>query len=494
MDNNEKVQIKLERHKWPDELEREKKKRKSIALISIALLTAFVFGWQANKLVLGDNSFVQTSSDTSKFDRVYRDVINNWYFGKDMEDVKSELQDNAIKGMLEQNGDPHTSYMTKEESQSFSQSINMSFVGIGVQYYAGGDLNVITNVFKDSPAEKAGLQAGDIIQRVDGVTITEDNSIQELVLGEAGTKVKIDILRGEQVLNLELTRAQVSALASGYMANKDTAYLAISSFGEQLGAVTKNYLDGFKQEGAKNLILDLRDNGGGLLDAVNDLSKLFLKNGDIVYQENYTNGKTDVYKVTGSIADQYPLDSIVILINENSASASEVLTLALVGNVDAKVVGTTSYGKGTVQVSYSYPDRSALKVTIAKWMGPDGTSIDKTGIKPDYEVKLADIFYTSYVELEEGFVINPDSVHEAVAYVQKGLKYLGVHNGRTDGYYDTITQTSLNDFAAKFKLDAIQNIDKNVVSKVYSFVLRDWALNKKDMDIQLHKAIEVIYE
>lgn len=494
MDNNDKVQIKLERHKWPDELEHEKKKRKTVVIASLALLAAFVFGWQANKLVLGDNSFVQTNSETSKFDRVYRDILNNWYFTKDMEDPKSELQDNAIKGMLEVNGDIHTSYMTKEESQSFSESINMSFVGIGVQYYDGGDLNVITNVFKDSPAEKAGMQAGDIIQKVDGTTITADNSIQDLVLGEAGTKVNIEILRGDEVLKLELTRQEVSALASGYMVNDDTAYLSISSFGQQLGSVTQNYLDGFKEANAKNLIIDLRDNGGGLLDAVNDLSKLFLKDGDVVYQENYTNGKTDVYKVTGSIADQYPLDKIVILINENSASASEVLTLALMENVNATVVGTKSYGKGSVQVSYTYPDRSALKVTIAKWMGPNGNSIDKVGIKPDHEVKLADIFYTSYVELQDGVSIKVDSVHDAVSYVQKGLVYLGNHSGRTDGYFDEVTLQSLSNFSKEFGLEPITEINKDVVAKVYSIVLRDWALNKKNVDIQLHKAIEVIYE
>lgn len=494
MDNNEKVQIKLERFKWPDELEREKKKRKSIVLISLALIMAFVFGWQANRLILGENSFVQTSSETSKFDRVYRDILNNWYFIGDMEDPKNELQDNAIKGMLEQNGDIHTSYMTKEESQDFSQSINMNFVGIGVQYFAGGDLNVITNVFKDSPAEKAGIQAGDIIKKVDGTTITEDQSIQDLVLGEVGTKVNIELLRGEETVKLTLIRQEVSALASGYMIDDATAYLSISSFGQQLGEVTQNYLKGFIQQGAKNLVIDLRDNGGGLLDAVNDLSKLFLKDGDIVYQENYTNGKTDVYKVTDSISNQYPLDKIVILINDNSASASEVLTLALRENLGAKVVGETSYGKGTVQVSYTYPDRSALKVTIAKWMGPSGDSIDKVGITPDYEVSLPEIFTTSYVEMEETQEVKVDSVHEAVAYVQKGLKYLGLHTGRTDGYFDQSTSEALIAFSSKYAINYDGAINQDTVAKVYSVVLRDWALNRKATDIQLHKAIEVVYE
>lgn len=494
MENNEKVQVKLERHKWPDELEREKKKRKSIVLITLSLLMAFVFGWQANQLILGENSFVQTTSDTSKFDRVYRDILSNWYFVNELEDPKSTLQDNAIKGMLEQNGDIHTSYMTKDESQSFNQSINMSFVGIGVQYYAGDNLNVITNVFKDSPAEKGGLQAGDIIKKVDGTEITEDYSIQDLVLGEAGTPVKIEILRGEDTIVLELIRQEVSALASGYMVDEATAYLAISSFGQQLGEVTQNYLNGFMESGAKNLILDLRDNGGGLLDAVNDLSKLFLKNGDVVYQENYTNGKTDVYKVTGSISDKYPLDKIVILINDNSASASEVLTLALKENLNAVVVGETSYGKGTVQVSYTYPDRSALKVTIAKWMGPSGESINEVGIKPDVEISLPEIFTTSYIELEEGTLIRQDSVHEAVSYVQKGLSYLGVHEGRMDGYFDSATINSLEAFASKYELNINGEINQEVISKVYSTVLRDWALNRKQRDVQLHKAIEVVYE
>lgn len=494
VDNKDKVQIKLERHKWPDELAREKRTRQTIGIVIVSLIVSFIFGWHANNLILGNKSINSGNSSISRFERVYHDIVDNWFFANDMDNPEEGILNNAIQGMLDKNGDIHTSYMTKEESQDFSQSINMSFVGIGVQYFDGGDINVITNVFKNSPAEKAGLQAGDIIQKVDGVPVTKDNKIKDMVLGKAGTKVVLDILRNSESLTLTLTRAEVSALATGYMANKDTGYLQISSFGQQLGSITESYLKDFKAANAKNLIIDLRDNGGGLLEAVNDLSKLFLKNGDVVYKENYKNGKTDEYHVRGSVAENYPFDSVVVLINENSASASEVLTLALQQNINAKVVGRNSYGKGTVQVTYTYPDSSALKVTIAKWLGPDGNSINGTGIKPDYAVDLSDIFYADYVELNETDAIKFDSVHEAVSYVQKGLKYLGYHTGRVDGYYDSATKNALLKYSTENNLNLNGDITKKVIANVYSSVLRDWSLNKKNVDVQLHKALEVVYD
>ena len=494
MDQKDKIQIKLERHKWPDELAREKKKRKQIFGVSITLLVVFFLGWQTGRLFLGNTSFLQQSSDVAKFERVYRDVLGNWFFKKDMKDPKTELIDNAIKGMLAQNGDIHTSYMTKEEVQSFNQSLSLNFVGIGVKYFSGNNLNVITDIFKNSPAEKAGIQVGDMIKKVDGVAVTPEASLQSMVLGEAGTPVVLDILRNQEMISLTLVRQEVSALASGHMMGNDTGYLSIASFGAQLGAITESYLSDFKANNAQNLIIDLRDNGGGLLDAVNQLSRLFLANGTVVYKESYTSGKEDTYTVKNSVSEKYPFKKIVILINENSASASEVLTLALSQNPNVKTVGRKSYGKGTVQVSYSYPDQTALKVTIAKWFGPDGKSIDKTGIEPAYPVDLADVFYTPYVDVAQGVSYAPDSVHDAVAFVQKSLKFLGFHDGRTDGYFDAKTEAALGAYSQKNNFGFGKNIDHNVTSQVYSSVLLDWHLSKDTKDVQLKKALEVAHE
>lgn len=493
MNDNEKIHIKLERHKWPDEIEKETKKRRTIVFVVAAMITTFFVGWQANNLLLGSKNSNQ-SYEMSRFETIYNDILQKWYFTKDMENPEETLMDNAIIGMIEKNGDPHTSFMTAEESQSFSESINMNFVGIGVRYFDGGDINIITDIFKDSPAEKAGLQAGDIIQKVDGITINAENSIQDMVLGEAGTIVNLEILRNGEVININIVRAQVSALASGYMVDENTAYYSISSFGQNLGEITENYLSDFIEKGAKNLILDLRDNGGGLLEAVNDLSKIFLKDGDIVYQEVYTNGMVDTYRVKGSISEEYPLEEIVILINENSASASEVLTMALKENRNAKVVGRNSYGKGTVQVSYAYSDKSALKVTIAEWKGPNGDSIHGVGIAPDIGVDLEDIFYTSFVDMEDAKTVSFDTVDESVIYVQRALKYLKYHSGRTDGYFDSSTLEALNAFKKSIGSEPDGIINQDTIASVYSAVVRDWSLNRKDRDVQLHKAIESFYE
>ncbi|QIK68879.1 PDZ domain-containing protein [Erysipelothrix sp. HDW6C] len=490
---NGKVQVKLERHVWPDEIASRKKKNKLAAAIVVAVVISFLGGIGVSSL-FKDNSIVGNGSKNQGiFERVFNDIRNKWYFTNEMEDPDTELTNNAIKGMLEANGDRHTSFMTPEEMLGLEESINMSFVGIGVQFYEGENVNIITDVFKNSPAEKAGVQAGDIINKVDGVLLSEgDTPVKDRIIGEEGTEVTIEVLRDQKPISITMVRGTVNALASGHMLDDGVAYLEIKSFGRQLGEVTESYFKDFKAQNADKLIIDLRNNGGGYLDAIQSIARLFLQNGDVVYQEKFTDGTIEVYTVSKSVADEYKFDKIVILVNENSASASEVLTLALRDNLGAETVGVKSYGKGTVQTQITYGDKGALKITIAEWLGPTGESINGTGIVPMTESKLPAIFYQTYVKLEEGESIGPDSVHASVAYVQDGLTYLGFHSGRTDGYYDQATLNAFNQYAAIVGLPGDGQITETVMKQIYSSVYADWALNRDARDVQLHKAIEVI--
>lgn len=488
--DEQKVSIKLERHRWPDEIEREKRKKRHRITIIFGVILSFLLGFQAHRL-LGKPATSSTHSKVSKFENVYQDVLDYWYFIDEYDHPEETLVDHAIKGMLKENDDRHTVYMTEEEVNKMTQSINMDFEGIGVQYHAG-DLNVVTRVFKNSPAEKAGVQAGDILYRIDGEEVKgmSSDDIQNKILGKSGTKVKVDFLRNKKVLEFEIERGKIQALVWGEMVSDQIGYLEISSFGQNLDEEIKLYLDDLKKQGASSLIIDLRNNGGGYLAAIEKIAPLFFEKDQIVYQEDHRASKTKSYTVKESIKDRYEFKKVVLLLNENSASASEVFALAMRENNGVPIVGTTSFGKGTIQVNKRYEGGSALKLTVGKWLSPTGKSIDREGIKPDYEVKLPNIFYRTMVDMQKKKA-HFDQVHEGVSYLQEALTYLGYHEGRVDGYFDKETLKALNAYQEKQNFKKTDYIDQDVLLQVYSSVVSDWSMHKNERDIQLHKAIEV---
>src|SRR5690554_2662041 len=489
----EKIQIKLKRHKWPDEVEKEKEKKTNlittIVIVIVSLAIGFSFGG-----VFYKQEPLASNPELARFERVYNRLLDGWFFTNDMEDPASQMIENAIHGMIDRNGDEHTSYMTLEQSQMFTDSIDMSFVGIGVQYFT--EENLITRVFKDSPAEKAGILPGDIMVAVDDIKLsdlTEDDDLRDYILGERGTAVNITVNRLGDILTFEVIRDAVNALTWGEMLNNDTGYLEIASFGSSLRQATEIYLEHFKASNVKNLIIDFRDNGGGYLDAINDLSTLFFEPGTTVYFEKFTTGNEVEYKVNESGYTPYTYENIVVLVNGNTASASEVFALALRDNLGATIIGDKTFGKGTVQTQVQdgvY--NSFLKYTFAKWYSPLNESIDQVGIEPDIEVKLPEILYASYVTQDENEVIPYDSVYEGVAYVQKGLKFLGYHSGRTDGYYDDATRNALLSFKQVHSLGNESDIDHEIITNVYSAVIKEWSHHKNTHDTQLHKALEVV--
>lgn len=495
-DEENNVKIKLTRYRWPDELEHEKRRKRTTTIVVVGVIVAFSLGWVFGDVFSRPSNIIATSNEVARFERVYNRLLSNWYFTKEMEDASTVLIENAIKGMIDRNGDPHTAYMTREESSEFNSSIDLEFVGIGVQYFMGDGLNLITRVYKESPAENAGLQAGDILYSVDDVivtTIEENDDLRNYIIGEVGTTVKIVVDRQGEMKTFNVTRGRVNALTWGEMLDDTIAYLEISSFGNNLRQSTEVYLQYFKDMNAKKLIIDFRDNGGGYLDAIQELSTLFFEDNVTVYYEELTSGQMIEYVVDNSKASHYPFDRITVLINESTASAAEVFALALKENVNAELVGSKTYGKGTVQTQiYDSNDDSYLKFTMAKWFSPSMKSIHEVGIIPDYEVFLSDIFYEQYVIFEEGDAAHYDSVHEAVAYIQKGLRFLGYHTGRMDSYYDLDTKNALIAFKKDLGLSESDVINQEVVQKIYASVLNEWSQRKSIHDIQLHKAIEVI--
>jgi len=496
MSEPKKVRIPLTRYEWPDErLERRKKQRKFL-ILGLSLIMAFSLGF----VVKG--SFTQApvkvnTTITSEFDRlkaVYEVLVNDWYFGKDISDLDTQLINEAILGMVASTGDPHTAYMTAEEVTAFTEAIDRGFVGIGVSYFDNNGTYIVERVFIDSPADKAGVESGDIISIVDGVNVQgigSDNLV-DLVRGEENTTVGIDFIRSGEVVHLDIPRGQINNTAFGVMLDQDTAFLEIYQFGSSTSTEVERYLKVFKDNNAKNILIDMRDNGGGYLTALEEIGSLFIPKDEILIQQDTLNGERLVSKSTGNVVMTF--DQIVILVNENTASAAEVLTAALSEDIGATVVGVTTYGKGTVQQQQPFSDGAALKYTVAQWLTPHGETIHKIGITPDVVVTQHPVMSRSFTELTESEAYALDQVHPSVMDVQLALDFLGYSVDRMDGYFSQSTQAAILKFQEDSKVNPDGLVTKALQDSLKSEVVRIWHIEKDSKDLQLLKALELLNE
>jgi carboxyl-terminal processing protease len=490
----ENVRIKLERHIWPDEKVNRKRKKIFVSTVIIAIVLSFGIGW-----LFG--SFLQTpitinnSGKYTRLDAIVETLSAQWYFGKDVEDLETWLIDNAINGMIDLNGDIHTSYLTAEEVKQFNDSIDMGFVGIGVQYYMSADgYPVVERVFKNSPAEAFGVMPGDIIYIVDGVDVKgmETEEIASRVKGEEGTTVVIDFLRAGTIVRKEIVRGLVKNSAFGQILTGNIGYLEIYQFGSSTTQEVVNYLNDMKDKNVSKLVIDLRDNGGGYLNTLVGISSLLLPKDTVVIRQEYKDGSSEIGRTLGGQMTNFT--DIVILVNGNTASASEVLTAALQEQAGIKVVGVKTYGKGTVQITRPFADGSALKFTTAQWMSPNGNAIDGVGITPDYIVELHPVFYFDKIVLDEGVTYGLDQVDESIELAQLALDFLGYAVNRTDGYFDQSTVDAIVQFRSDYALEESQSLDKKALQVLSTEVIRYWFTNRASLDTQLQKALELINE
>lgn len=488
-----KVRIQLQRHLWPDEIEERKHHRRSRVLLIVLLICSFVLG-----LVVGGNVLSTkanqpvVSSISSKLDSVYSILKYNWYFGTLDENVDQHLIDRALYGMATSAEDPHTAYMSSEELESFTTSIDMGFVGIGVQYTTADNLNMITRVFHNSPAEKSGVLPGDIIYRVDGMLVSEmePDVLPDYVKGEEGTNVVIEFLRDNEIVEKTITRGAVQNTAYGEMLEGDIGYLEIYQFGSSTGYEVKEYLNMMSAMGLKKLVLDLRDNTGGYLDAYVSVVSYFVDENQTVMQQMYSDGTVDLSVSRGGKFEN--IEDIVILVNGNTASAAEVLTIALKElRNDVTVLGTTTYGKGTVQVTHTFSDGSAIKFTTSKWVSPSGVWINDTGIEPDITVELPDVLYYTYARMEDGEQYVYDNVSAYVQIAQQSLEFLGYSISRTDGYMDKATEAQLKLFQKEFGCEQLGVLDTETFEALIAQVTKRWSI-EKEADNQLQSALDVL--
>ena len=495
LQNDEKVySIPFRRHLWPEEvaLKQEQRKVKRLRILMVAfVVVALVGGWllgsvlplsllaPARKNVMNN---LPLNSD-EKISGVLQVMENDWFFADQVENIDTKLTDQALKGITTNEVDKHTEYMTADEMKQFTDSINRNYVGIGVQFLQANGINIIDRVFRNSPADKAGVKAGDIMNKVNG-------EFKNLVQGDSGTDVTIEFIRQEQPLEITITRAAVSATAFGEILSDNTGYLQIYQFGENTTNEVKTYLDDFKNANVSNIVIDLRDNGGGYLTALQGIASYFLPKDTLAMKQVYADGTTEKIYTTDGMYDN--IKKISILVNKNTASASEVLTMALKEqHKDVTVLGVTTYGKGTVQVSRVFKDGSALKYTTSKWTSPNDVWVNGVGITPDVEVKLHEVMYTSLPKMNDTDRYAYDSVGEPVKFAQLCLDYLGYSVGRTDGYFSSQTEDALRQFETDKGIKADGVLDKETFSTLYSAVVLDWNTTKTH-DVQLQKAQEVL--
>ncbi|HSW85092.1 MAG TPA: S41 family peptidase [Candidatus Saccharimonadales bacterium] len=330
-----------------------------------------------------------SSLNYSQVNQVYKSLKDN-YDGKL---TSKQLEDGLKHGLAESTNDPYTEYFTPQEAKKFNSELNNSFSGIGAELGKDkdGNLQIIAPI-SGTPADQAGLKAQDLIAGINGNStagLSVDAAVNK-IRGPAGTKVNLQIVRGgTQALNLTITRANITVPSvTTKTLPGNIGYIKISTFADDTAALTKQAADKFKQEGVKAIILDLRDNPGGLLDASVKVSSLWLDPGQKILDEKRGTEVVNTYNASGN--DELHGIPTVILINGGSASASEITTGALHDNKDAYVIGEKSYGKGVVQQLINFGDDSQLKVTVAGWFRPNGQTINHHGIVPDKTVKLSD--------------------------------------------------------------------------------------------------------
>ncbi|MFJ7938978.1 S41 family peptidase [Peribacillus sp. NPDC096622] len=477
-----------ENQKQPKEAGKFIKIKKFTFIMGIFLVIFLTAGITTIALTFGDEKVESLAPDKhAEFEKLYStyDTIKDNYY----EEIDEEkLVDGAINGMIESLDDPYSAYMDKKEASSFHESISSSFEGIGAEIQEQDGQIMVVSPIKGSPAEKAGVKPNDIILSVDGKSV-EGLSSSEAVLkirGEKGTKVDLSISRAGESEPIELTiKRDTIPIETVYaeMLDDGVAKIQVTSFSEHTVQELKTALEEMSKKDMKGLVLDLRGNPGGLLEQAIEMASLFIPNGKVVLQVEDRSGKKEVYKSENDGELKIP---VVVLIDDGSASASEIVAAAVSESADIPLIGVKSFGKGTVQTAQDFKDGSNFKYTAAKWLTPEGNWIHKKGIKPDITVKLPDYASLPYISPDKELKAS-DSSSEVKA-AEEMLKEAGHDPGKVDGFFDEATTNAVIAFQREQKIKETGTIKDDTTVKLMQ-VIREKILKN---DTQVKKAVEVL--
>ena len=383
-----------------DELKDSYTTKEVSRFMTIGIVMGMIFSFLLVFALSGGKNFILLNSDLKKLVDVYDKVVKNYYMDVD----KEEMVDNAINGMLSGIGDIYTSYNDLDSTISFNENVTGTYEGIGAMvYYSDGNI-IVNKVYDNMPADKAGLREGDRVIRVDGVDYTDktQEDLANYVKTSSKSSVVFTIVRDDVEMDITIKRAKIEIpVVSGRVINvnnKKIGYISISVFTSVANKQFESKLKELEKSNIDGLVIDVRDNSGGYLSSVTDISSLFLEKGKVIYQ-------LDDGKKVSSIKDKtkekrtYP---VAVLTNMLSGSASEILASVIKESYNGYVVGTSTYGKGTVQQVSKLSDGTMIKYTIEKWLTPDGNWINDVGVSP-----------TDYVEQSSEYYVNPLTENDA---------------------------------------------------------------------------------
>ncbi|MEI2357961.1 S41 family peptidase [Mesobacillus zeae] len=459
---------------------RIKKFHFTMLLFLIAFLTA---GITTFALAFGNDEqpAVKVIREREEFQKLYEayDTLRADYYTKVDE---KKLINGAINGMVDSLEDPYSDYMSQDDAKNFHQNISSSFEGIGAEIQEKDGHIVIVTPIKGSPAQKAGLKPEDKVLTVDGKPLQGMSSSEAVALirGEKGTKVKLSILRPgtEQPMDVSIVRDTIPIeTVYGEMLEDDIAKVQITNFSEHTAKELTGVLADLEKKGMKGLVLDLRQNPGGLLDQAIDISSMFVPSGKVLFKVEDRNGNVQEFASKGKGNPEMPL---VVVIDKGSASASEILAGAVSESAGVPLVGEKSFGKGTVQRAEGFKDGSNLKFTTEKWLTPKGNWIHKKGIKPNYEVALPE--YASLPFINPDAELKVSSASEQVKAAQKMLSVLGYDPGRDDGFFDENTKQAVIRFQQDKSLEQTGILSGNSTIELMT-ALKD-KIEKEDPQIK----------
>lgn len=429
------------------------------------------------------------TADLDKVEQAYELILSRYVEKVDEE----KLVEGAISGMLSVLKDPYSVYMDKETAKQFNQTLESSFEGIGAEVGMVDGKIVIISPFKNSPAEKAGIKANDQILKIDGTSVEglDLSKATAKIRGKKGTTVTLEIARNglKEPLTIKVERGEIplETVHSSIKKQdgKKIGYMEITSFSENTAADVKKDLKALENDQIKGLIIDVRGNPGGLLSSVEEILREFVpKDKPYVQIELRTGEKRRIFSSITKKKD-YP---VLVLVNKGSASASEILAGALQEAAGYKIVGETTFGKGTVQQAVPLGDGSNIKLTLYKWLTPDGNWIHQKGIKPDVAVNQPAIYHTHPLQVDQPLA--EDMNNEQVKNAQEILAGLGFATGRTDGYFNEETMLAVKGFQQNNNLPATGKIDSATAAKLEEAVVNE--MKKEKNDLQLQTALRLI--
>ena len=384
-------------------------------IIIISLVIGFFTCFSLNKILSGGKNYRLLSKDLNKFVDAYQTILKNY---PDKLDT-SKLVESAIEGMMSSIGDKYTTYNDVDGATTFNETVSGTYEGIGCLVTTTENSIQIIEVFDDSPASKAGLKEKDIIKKIDGQDFSDKTSsdMANYIKESDKKEIKITIQRDseEKEVKLKRQKLEVPTVTTKIYENNDKkiGYIDISIFSSVTDKQFKEKLKELEKKEIDGLIIDVRDNNGGYLNVVTNIASSLLKKGDIIYKLEKSNKKVETKKDTTKEKRTYP---IAVLVNAGSASASEILASAIKESYKGFVVGTNTYGKGTVQQTMNLEDGSMIKYTIENWLTPNGNWINEVGVTPTNVVELDEIYYQKPISE------NDNQLQEAINLVSNQQK------------------------------------------------------------------------